>query len=440
MNIEARDGMHSNKKMIMKIAAFFIGGMLLLTFFPKTLNNIMLPEITAETPISGVLIKRIEGDGVVEAKKYATFYAPAGIEVLDVMVKEGAFVRKGQALMKLDVSRLENELEDEKAGLRQKRLALEALMDRNYLLTYDLAVSCAQLDLDNAAKALEKAAAKLKETTDLYLNTLKTKEDIEAARLDEDNAKLTYERAKMGLSSAKAARSKAIDDNKSNIDATQYDIEAAMKKIEELKSNVGLGTVTAQSDGIVGVLNAVQGELTDSAKPLYKLVELSQGFRFVFTTDAKNAGILKPGDTGDVMISALGSIPVQGTVVEVADNQQRKGEKKDVYMDIPSEGLTGGETGYAEISRNTDSYEILVSNSAIGQDNAGDFVYILKSRKSPLGNEYYVRKADVTIADNDDARSAVISGISGSDMIVNGSDRQISDGMRVRLDDKEVEN
>lgn len=430
----------SKKKLVMKIMAVFLGGMLLLTFFSNSLNNFMLPKVTGETPSGGALIKQVKGTGIVEAKKYSSFYAPAGIEVLDVMVRTGDHVRKGQALIKLDVSSFKNQFEDEKARLEQKKLILEGLKDKNCLLPYDKAVNDALLDMDSARKAYDRDCGKLKETEELYSAGAESKSDVDAAQAEADNAKLEYEKAKMNYDSAKAGRLKASGDNEKSIESTQYDIEISMRAIADLKGKAELGTVTAQSDGVMAVLNASEGELTDSSKPLYRIAQLSKGFRFVFTADVKSAESLKPGDIGDVTINASEAGTVQGTVMEVADNQESKGEKKDVSMDIPSDGLTGGETGTADIKRNTDAYELLVPNSAIGQDSGGNFVYILKYRKGPLGNEYYIRKVNITAADNDDSKTAVTSGLTGAEMIVTGSDKQLSDGMRVMPDNEEVEN
>jgi Multidrug resistance efflux pump len=440
MEIKEKTEVSSKKKQITKITAVFFGGMLLLTFFSNTLNNFMLPKVTSETPSGGALIKQVKGNGIVEAKKYDNFYAAAGIVVLEIMVKTGDHVKEGQSLIKLDVSSIKNELEDEKARLRQKRLVIDGLNDENSLLSYTKTVSDAQLDLDNAVRSYEKAVSKLKDEEELYQAGAEPKSDVEAAQTEVDNAKLTYERAKVNHDSAVASKLKAAGDNKKSIEAAQYDIEIAQRKIKELEEKTRLQTVTAKSDGIVVTLNAVEGELTDSSKPLYRIAELSKGFRFVFTTDAKSAGNLKPGDTGDITINALGSEPVQGTVAEVVDNQESKGEKKDIYMDIPSDGLTGGETGSADIRKNTDAFEILVSNNAIGQDSGGNFVYVLKYRKGPLGNEYYIRKVKITTSDDDDYKTAVISGLTGSDVVVTDSDKQLSDGIRVLSENEEVEN
>lgn len=430
----------AKKKRVIKIAAIFTAVMLFLTFFSKTLNNFLLPKVTCETPSGGALIKQVKAEGKVEAKKYDVFYAPEGIEILDVAVKTGDPVSKGQILMKLDVSQFESQLEDEKAKLEQKKLILEGLADKNCMQSYDVAVNDALLDMDNAGKAYESAHASVEDMEELYLAGAETKSEYNDAKAETDKAKLAYEKAKLDYESAKANRLKAIGDNERSVETARYDIMIGERTIDSLEKKVEMGTLTAQSDGVIGELNALEGELTDSSKPLYRIALLSNGFRFVFTTDVKSAENLKPGDTGDILINAAGTEAIQGTVTGVTDNRQSNGEKKDVFMDIPSGGFAEGEKGSVSISKNTDAYELLVPNTAIGQDSGGYFVYVLKYRKGPLGNEYYVRMLKLSVLDNDDGKTAVAGGLTGSDEVVSSSDKQLSEGMQVMPAIEEAEN
>ena len=440
MNIRETVPSSVKKKRIIKIAAIFTAGMLFLTFFSKTLNNFLLPKVTCETPSGGALIKQVMAEGKVEAKKYDVFYAPEGIEILDVTVKAGESVSKGQILMKLDVSQFESQLEDEKAKLEQKKLILKGLTDKNCLQSYDVAVNDVLLDMGDAGKAYESASASLEDTEELYLAGAETKRNYNTANAETDKAKLAYEKAKLDYEAAKENKLKAIGDNKRSVEAAKYDIMIGERTIDSLKKKVEMGTLTAQSDGVIGELNALEGQLTDPSKPLYRIALVSKGFRFVFATDAKSAENLNPGDTGDILINAAGTGAIQGTVTGVTDNQQSNGEKKDVFMDIPSAGLTGGEKGSVSIRKNTDAYELLVPNAAIGQDSGGYFIYVLKYREGPLGNEYYIRKLKLNVLDNDDQKTAVSGGPAGSDEVVSGSDKQLSDGMQVMPAIEEAEN
>jgi multidrug efflux pump subunit AcrA (membrane-fusion protein) len=143
---------------------------------------------------------------------------------------------------------------------------------------------------------------------------------------------------------------------------------------------MNMSTVTAPCDGVVTELYYSAGMTANASQPLYRIADTGGGFQFVVTVNISAAEYLEPGDEAKISINALNDEVIQGKVNKVKDNQQQIGVKKDVIIDIPPDGLIGGEVGTADIKKNIGSYKTLVSNSAVGQDNKGYFVYVLKER------------------------------------------------------------
>jgi multidrug efflux pump subunit AcrA (membrane-fusion protein) len=103
----------SNRKPVKKsivATIVFVVIALLLTFFSKTLYNMNLPSVKYANPSYGALERVFTGDTVLAAKKEYALYAPAEQRVLEVLVKEGDIVRKGEELIRLDASGLENDM------------------------------------------------------------------------------------------------------------------------------------------------------------------------------------------------------------------------------------------------------------------------------------------------------------------------------------------
>ena len=117
------------RKITGKAMGIFIAGMLVLTFFSKTINNFSLPKIRYETPVSGALIKEVTGTGNVEAKITRDLYVSSSMKVTDIKVDVGEAVKKGQTLLTLDTSNIENQLKNELDQYGKKKLQLEALME-----------------------------------------------------------------------------------------------------------------------------------------------------------------------------------------------------------------------------------------------------------------------------------------------------------------------
>ncbi|MFZ5965616.1 MAG: efflux RND transporter periplasmic adaptor subunit [Bacillota bacterium] len=402
----------------------FLAIMLLLTFFSKTINNFTLPKVTYETPGSGALIKEAAGTGNVEAKIIHDLYVRTNMKVTGVMVDVGDTVKKGQVLLTLDTTDIENQLKDEQAKYAQKKLDIEKLIEASSpdnLLSLEKAVQIARQSVDKAQRNYDSSVA-------LYEAGAISSNEMADAKPNLDNAKMDYEIAKNN-------RDKIVNDYKRDIESTKLDIDMAARKIAELTEEMDMGEVTSPCDGVVTELYYTEGMTANTSQPLYRIADTSGGFQFVAIVNISAAEYLGPGDAAEISINALNGRTIQGKVNQVKDNQQQIGVKKDVIIDIPPDGLIGGEIGTADIKKNIGSYNALVSNSAVGQDNDGYFVYVLKEKDGPLGNEFYVEKVSISIGDSDNTKTAVLSGITAADKVVSNSDKPLSDGSPVMLAD-----
>ncbi len=409
-------------KIIGRTTVVFLTVMLLLTFFSRTINNFTLPKVTYENPSNGALIKEASGIGNVQARIIHDLYVRSSMKVTGVMVEVGDLVKAGQAILTLDTTDIENQLKDERDKLTQRKLNLEKLVEAsssNNLLNQNKSVLTAQQNLNKAQKNYENS------------KTLYEVGAVSAAELAD--AKANLESAQIDYDIAENNRDKAMKDDQRDIESIKLDIDIAERKIAELTKELNMSTVAAPSDGIVTDLYFSTGMTANTSQPLYKIADISGGFQFVATVNTTAAEFLGAGDTAEISISSLSGRTIQGKVTQVRDNQQQMGVKKDVIIDIPVDGLVGGEVGTANIRKNIGSHNVLVSNSALGQDASGYFVYVLKDNKGPLGNEFSVEKVTISIGDSDNLKTAILSGISANDKVVSNSDKPLSDGSRVLL-------
>jgi HlyD family secretion protein len=409
------------KKIIGKAILIFFAVMLLLTFFSNTINNFSLPKVTYETPSRGSIIKEISSEGSVQAQKVLDAYTQTNMQVLSLNVKTGDAVQKGQEIMTLDISSIQSQLEDESARCEQKKLSLKKLQQNSAanLLSCDRTV-------ENSKNALNSAKVNYDNIKALYTAGGDTESNLK-------NAENNLQIAQMDYTLAKNARDKSINDSENDIKSLRYDIEIEDRKILQLQEQLKLASVTAPADGVIIELNFQEGSMANSSAPLYKLSDTSKGFEFKTSVDYDLSSYLVKGDAASVSIDSFAGRTLEGKVIEITDTPQQRGIKKDVYIEISSEGLSGGESGSVDIKKNTGSYNALVSNSAVGQDNSGYFVYTVTESKGPLGNEYYAKKAYMTIGESDDLKTAVTNGLNGMDKVIDYSDKPLSDGTRIML-------
>lgn len=424
MNAADEDADIRRKRTTGRAAVIFILVMLALTFFSRTINNFTLPKITFETPASGALIKEVTGTGDIEANTTQELYV-SGMKVTGVMVDAGDSVKKGQTLLTLDTSDIESQLEDEQDIYAQKKLQLEELTEAGLpesMLSLDKAVQIARQNVEKARKNYDSSKA-------LYEAGAVTAIDLADAEVNFDNARLDYEMAKN-------SKDKAISSNKRDIESAKLDISIAERKIAELAKEMNMNTVNAPCDGVVTELYYSAGMTANASQPLYRIADSGGGFQFVAAVNAAAAAYLEPGDGADITISSLNDKIIQGKVKQIRDNQQQIGIKKDVIIYVPADGLVGGESGTADFKKSIGSYKTLVSNSAVGRDVIGYFVYVLKERKGPLGNEFYAQKVTVSIGDSDNTKTVVLSGITTMDKVITDSDKPLADGSPVMIANK----
>lgn len=410
MGNEAIAGDAQRKKLIGKLSLLFLMTMIGLTFFSNTINNFALPRVQTVRSANGALIKEIFGEGTVEVKSTREEYAAANLRVKEVMAEQGDRVSKGQPILSLDVDSLNLEVET---------LRLEAdIQESNYL--------------DEQARYQQ-----------LQLSLAEALKNQEQKQRDYNNLKALFEKGAETAVNLQNAE-KNLAEEESNCKTIQLNLEIQARKVENLakqaanmtrkadalaKEVANNGVYTAPVDGMITELNFPAGSMTNNSLPLFKLADLGQGFRLIVPIDNDWVDYVKPGDTASVNILSLGDKKTEGKIDKIVENSQHNGDEKDLWIDVSLEGLTGGEKGEIYLSKKTKPYAALVPNSAVYDDSSGSYVFVLESRKGPLGRSNYLQKVAVNVEDRDNVKSALTDMVMGE--VVMQSNKPLEDGDRV---------
>lgn len=407
----------SRKKRILRASCIFAGVLLLLTFFSSTINNFSLPRVSVEQPVSGALIKEVTGEGIVQAKETWKKYAAQGRLVEDVRVKTGDMVKKGQILVVLDRKESEQQLELELLRYDQTRLSLEKLTqtggkDGGNPFERDIAIAeknaeTARKNWDNVKALFKAGSASGDEVDRAEMAMLLAQRDLD----NEYRKQRDYE-----------------------IDLKNQQVSLRMEEIaiEKLRKELAEDcTLISPVDGIVAELNAAKGMLSNGSLPLFSVADTSKGFEVKLDVDKDKADYLKTGDSVEITVKSLEGKPIGGKLREIAESTRAPGEKKELRIDLPGEGILGGESAEIYIGKKTGMYKMLIPNSALGTNDKGKFVWVLQERKGPLGSEYFVRMAMVGTDESDSSKTAILSGLSPEEPVVVKNSRNLSDGCRV---------
>ncbi len=407
----------ARKKVTGKLLIIFVVMMVLLTFFSNTINNFTLPRVTLESLARGALIKEISGKGTVEAKSVYEEYIDSNFKVLEVHVKAGDLVKKGQPILSLDIEDLKASLQDESAKYRQMQIALEKLKDKSNLQSYDNNIA-------SAVENLEKQKKNYQDTKILYDAGIETAYKVKDAETAMNSAQRSY-------ASAVQAKEDFKKDSLRDIENAELNLEIEARKLQSLNEKAANnGVYTAPAEGVITELNFSEGAMANGSKPLFKLADASEGFQLTIPVDRDLADYVMTGDKVDIDITSLGDKAVVGRIAQIKENLQDR-DYKDLLIDIEDEELQGGESAQIIISKKTKQYPALVPNSAVYADSDGYYVYVVKKKDSPLGTESYIQRADVTVGDSDSTMTAVLNGITPMEKVVSGSTKPLSSGDKV---------
>ncbi len=214
-------------------------------------------------------------------------------------------------------------------------------------------------------------------------------------------------------------------------------IEKAEKEVKDLKEKVklyeGLGdskNVTAPIAGRIVSVNFVPGDTVTSGATVASIEIADKGYIVELSMSAEEARRIQVGSPVTVTNSWWYS-NISASIAQVKSDPKSQGKNRIIVMDVTGDVSEGQSLNFS-IGDRSQSYDSVLPNSAIREDNEGKFVLTVESKKTPLGVRYTARRSAVEIIASDDTQSAV-SGLYGSEFVITSSTVPIADGQQVRL-------
>ncbi|MBP5379212.1 MAG: RND transporter, partial [Ruminococcus sp.] len=98
--------------------------------------------------------------------------------------------------------------------------------------------------------------------------------------------------------------------------------------------------------------------------------------------------------------------------------------------------VESGDTLDLSIPLGSGSYDTIVPKSAVRPDNDDNYVLVVRSKSTPLGNRYYAERVTVNEEAKDEVSSAVSGDLNRGDYVITASSKPINPGDQVRMKDK----
>lgn len=222
------------------------------------------------------------------------------------------------------------------------------------------------------------------------------------------------------------------DASDSTLENTQTELETAQKELKTLQKVLARkGKVKAPCDGVIKSLNAVTGSQT-GAEAAIVLYETKGTFRFQTDVSKDDLKYIKTGQTAT--LKGADDNEIENAKIESVKEDSNNEDQYILSITVPKGTLSIGDTAEFTISQDAGPFNACVPLSALYEENGRYYVYVTDTQNTVLGDVMIARKTYVNVKDKNTSTAALDDGSLSSDQkIVISTDREISNGSRIRL-------
>ena len=340
------------KKLLLIIAivvfalALVGGGVFAWTKFASKGSDADATPVRLEPVVRGDLIELVQAPGEIQPRNKVSISARVAARIIELPFKEGAVVKKGDLVVKLDSTDLQ-------AGLRstEARYAAEKAQ-----ITVSQARMRAQKAQVVACEAqLREAQRDIQRQNDLLASHDVAQSIVDTAQRHVDETQAMLDAARQSLEAEQA-----------NLEVMKYNLDAAEAEIMRARDNLSYTTITSPIDGMITKLNAKEGELVvtgtmnNAGTVILEIGDFSE-MLLAARVDEANIAAVKVGQKARIHTQAYGDRVFNGTVETVALAQsggssaaQLSGSSSGRYFKVEVRVDSGGERLFAGLTSDVD--------------------------------------------------------------------------------------
>lgn len=446
------------QKQWVQIAAVFFGLMIVLTICSRAASSAVKARVTVTRASRQKISHEISLNGSVEAKNYVLQYVTSGLMVTGVQVSPGQQVEAGDVIFTVDMQKLQESIASIETELNRVDEKERLSVSRAEAAYQDVKAN-AEEEKARAYQTYEKAVAEYQN----YINTHKktagvSAESTEERTMNEKAASVYDETVAKELENAveaeKSAYAAVVREQEKQISAaadavqrTKEDLNLSQDTdtLEEQLKNLRAcaengGVYRAEYTGVVGQLNVTAG--TETAEGIaVMLADAAETVRFVAELPEEYVDEI----SGDSVITLHGknmSGIQEDYELSSATVSGNDGSETDASGGCRADGRYSGEICIpvgtkitVTVDNRSDTFDCCLPLSSLHQKGSSQyFIYVMEKEDAVMGTELTAKEVPVTVLDMNEQYVAVDEMISG-DVIVS-SDKDITDGSRVRLEEE----
>ena len=208
-------------------------------------------------------------------------------------------------------------------------------------------------------------------------------------------------------------------------------IREQREKVAKLKKNATGTVIKAPMAGTITGVNKIAGESTSPNEELAVMQPEGKGFTMSFSVTPEQAKKVTVGEQAEIQNSWYYN-DITATLSAIRPDPESNGSKKLLVFNVAGD-VQVGQSISVSIGQRSASYDLVVPNSAVREDNNGKFILIVEAKNSPLGNRYMATRVDVEVLGADDNKTAISAPLYGYEFVITTATQPVEAGKQVRL-------
>ncbi|HSR69593.1 MAG TPA: efflux RND transporter periplasmic adaptor subunit [Acidobacteriota bacterium] len=309
-----------------------------------------------------------------------------------VLVQEGAYVREGDLLVKLDDTQHQIRLETAQKQLAQARLQMEKAAIRE---------AKAKTQIENSQEEYERYKA-------LYDEQLVSEREV---------AQLQYR----------------IEELEHDIRISTTDIREFESRVAELQSEINQAKleierteVRAPFSGRVIERMVEPGQTKSALQPLFRLADLTPLYADVFLSE-REAMQVEPSQPASVVLGAREEVKVQGRVNRIAPIVDQSTGTVKVTVEVPAASDLFKPGAFVRIDIKTDTRQqaLLIPKRAVLEEDGQEYIFLVEGDLA--------RRQNVETGYSSNGWVQIVSGVSEGQKVVTAGQGALKEGSKVKV-------
>ncbi|PIG93597.1 efflux RND transporter periplasmic adaptor subunit [Gloeocapsopsis sp. IPPAS B-1203] len=351
-------------------------------------------SVTVEPVRSTQVARSLNVTGTVAARDLiAVLPQTNGLQIRQILVREGESVREGQAMATLDDAVIRAQIDQARANIE----SVQAVVGQR------------QAALAQARASSAEAERNLQRYEQLASNGAISRQELDTRATTTATAREAVRVAQANISSAEA------------------DVRSSRASLQQLETQLGQTVVRAPASGLVAEAIAKIGDVVSGSQPLFSIIQ-NNALELAAQVPAIQLAQVEVGAPARVTSDVDSRVQLQGRVREIAPLVDTQSRQATVRIDLPTTSLLRpGMFARAAITSATVPGITVPAKAVIPQPDGNGIVFVLQGEDTVQARS--VELGEVL----NDGNIEISSGLNPGDRVVSVGAGYLKDGDRVRV-------